>query len=150
MSSQESTLIVDDNVDACRLLGALIGQLGERATCWHRGVDALEYLRDHIPRLILLEAEMPGMSGMEVLKAIRTDPRLAAVPVIMMSRQWDHEDLAEIAKQQGATEFWIKSEILYQNLKQLIARYLTHVSVNPRSDGKPYEVYSGESKKDMN
>jgi CheY-like chemotaxis protein len=129
MSGKETTLIVDDNIDACRLLGVLLDQLGENAICKESGRQALEYLQNHIPRLILLAAIMRGMSGMEVLQAIRRDQRLAAVPVIVMSGGVDNPASAQEAKQQGATEYWVKSEVLYKNLKQLLAPYLTRTSV---------------------
>jgi CheY-like chemotaxis protein len=150
MSAQESILIVDDNVDASHLLCVLLEQLGERATCRENGREGLEYLKTHVPRLILLDAVMPGMNGIEVLQAIRKDPRLAAVPVIIMSRTAHDPGIAQYAREQGAAEFWIKSEMLYKNLKQLLAPYLPRVSVRPRSGSTRDEVESGDSGKSMN
>jgi CheY-like chemotaxis protein len=129
----ESTLIIDDNADACRVLVTLFAQLGEEAISLESGALALTYLHDHIPKLILLDVMMPGMNGVEVLRRIRLDPRLSLVPVILFSGNITAPDSVEFAKRHGATEFWIKSYVLFANLKQLIAPYLTKPPSEPAS-----------------
>jgi CheY-like chemotaxis protein len=147
MSVKESTLIVDDNIDASRLLAVLLAQLGETAICKHNGAEALDYLKDHTPRLILLDAIMPRMSGIEVLQAIRRERRFAAVPVVMMSRTMTDPAFAEYAMEQGAAEFWIKSEVLYKNVKQLVAPYLTRLSVMSSHDSMPINAKAEDPQK---
>ena len=49
------------------------------------GVDAMSLLQDHVPDVILLDIEMPRMDGYEVASHVRNDPRLADVPIIMIT-----------------------------------------------------------------
>jgi twitching motility two-component system response regulator PilH len=150
MLAEESTLIVDDNSDACRLMVILLGQLGERVTCRENGQKALEYLENHIPRLILLDVVMPDMSGIDVLKIIRKDPRLAAVPVVLFSSRTEDPSFAQYAKEQGAAEYWVKSEVLFSNLKQLLAPYLTRATVLPRNEVTPLLPKADDRKPRLN
>jgi DNA-binding response OmpR family regulator len=73
------------------------------------GEEALEILKTEVPDVIVLDLILPGMHGFEVLKAIRADTRLAAVPVIILSNLGQKED-ADRALQLGATKHLIKAE----------------------------------------
>jgi len=69
------------------------------------GEEALEFLfargryagRDtnHRPRLILLDLKLPKVDGLEVLRAIRADPRTRALPVVVMTSSREEKDLVE-------------------------------------------------------
>jgi diguanylate cyclase (GGDEF)-like protein len=77
-------LLVDDDPASIQLLGRILGDLGsvQFATC---GEDALRLVHDTIPDVILLDAEMPGMNGFELCRALKTDPALLGVPVIFVT-----------------------------------------------------------------
>ena len=49
------------------------------------GLEALSLLQEHVPDVILLDIEMPRMDGYEVAAHVRNDPRLADVPIIMIT-----------------------------------------------------------------
>ena len=78
-------LMVDDDPATRRLVCALLKQEGYRTLEAGNGTEALELLRKETPDLILLDIIMPGVDGFEVCKAIREDPRMTNVPVIMLS-----------------------------------------------------------------
>lgn len=59
------------------------------------GVQALALVKDHRPQLVLLDVSMPGMSGFEVCRAIRADPLLKEIRVIMLTAMAQEADLAE-------------------------------------------------------
>jgi len=80
----DDILIVDDDPGAIQLLGRVLGELGAVRFATS-GADALRLARESVPDLILLDAEMPGMSGFEVCKALKADPGLADVPVIFVT-----------------------------------------------------------------
>lgn len=70
----------------------------------HDGVEALDYLyRRHPhshraaepPRLVLLDVKMPRMDGLEVLRAVKTDPQLKSTPVVMLTSSRQEKDLVE-------------------------------------------------------
>jgi DNA-binding response OmpR family regulator len=85
-------LVVDDD----DLLAALVLQIlekgGYEARAVGDGAHMLEYLRTRRPDLIILDAQMPVMDGFEALVALRRDPLLAHIPVMMMTalRHHDH------------------------------------------------------------
>jgi CheY-like chemotaxis protein len=87
--NQKSILIIDDNADDIlltqRALMKIDGKIRiETATS---GVAGLAMLRDgrQLPALILLDMKMTGMSGLDVLRAIRGDRRLGQIPVMMVT-----------------------------------------------------------------
>ena len=82
----KTILIVDDEVDIRDILRIrLANQPGFRILEAANGPDALELTRQQRPDLIILDWLMPGLSGMDVLKALRESPELPAIPVIMMT-----------------------------------------------------------------
>lgn len=79
-----SILLVDDNPEMIRLLASM---LEETATLRFatNGLTALALIRQTPPDLVLLDAEMPGISGYEVCNVIKSDPRLADIPIIFIT-----------------------------------------------------------------
>jgi CheY-like chemotaxis protein len=55
-------------------------------------------VRNRVPDLIILDMMMPGMNGVDVLRELRNDPRLAAVPVLLYSADTDREHLADAVR----------------------------------------------------
>jgi CheY-like chemotaxis protein len=80
-------LVVDDD-DAIRSLWTkLLQRTGHQARGAAHGQEALDYLRDTelLPQIILLDLMMPTMNGWEFLKERKHQPRLAAIPVVVIS-----------------------------------------------------------------
>jgi CheY-like chemotaxis protein len=79
-------MVVEDDFAIRETLRELLEEEGYRVTQAANGAEALARLRDVIvPRLILLDLMMPVMDGWEFRQAIESDPRLAAIPVIVIS-----------------------------------------------------------------
>ncbi|MFL6450240.1 MAG: response regulator [Bryobacteraceae bacterium] len=87
-------LIVDDDVAQVSLFRCLLRELGYDHRCHHvaSGGQALDFLRgkhpyEDAPRpdLIILDVNMPGMNGCEVLSKIKSDPAFSSIPVVMFS-----------------------------------------------------------------
>ena len=76
--------VVEDNADNRLLLRALLGDAYELVE-YENGRDALDDLGRRPPRLVLLDISLPGMSGVEVLRHIRADPRLRGLPVVALT-----------------------------------------------------------------
>ena len=76
-------LVVDDNVDAARMLGVLLRLLGHDVTLAHDGPSALDLSATASPQLVLIDIGLPGMDGYAVASALRqnglVDAALAAV-----------------------------------------------------------------------
>ena len=78
-------LVVDDSITVRRVTQRLLERNGMRVMTAKDGVDAMSLLQDHMPDVILLDIEMPRMDGYEVAAHVRSDPRLADVPIIMIT-----------------------------------------------------------------
>ena len=76
--------VVEDNPDNRLLLQALLEESHE-LTEYDNGADALDAMRAAPPELVLLDISLPRMDGTEVLRRMRGDPALAAVPVIALT-----------------------------------------------------------------
>jgi CheY-like chemotaxis protein len=86
-------MIVDDD-DAMRTtLAETLLRGGHDVVGASNGVEALDTMRGEIPDLVLLDLMMPEMSGWEVLTAMGASPRLAAVPVVVLTAFDDLHDL---------------------------------------------------------
>lgn len=77
-------LLVDDNPGMIKLMARILEGHGRLKFATH-GEAALEQMRRAPPDLVLLDAEMPGMSGYELCAALRADPDLVDVPVIFVT-----------------------------------------------------------------
>jgi CheY-like chemotaxis protein len=78
-------LVVDDDAPILLLMRNLLREFGFEPVPANSGPKALEEARRRTPDLILLDRNMPGMSGDEVLRELRNDGPLAAVPVLILS-----------------------------------------------------------------
>jgi CheY-like chemotaxis protein len=118
-----SILVVDDDSGSCRLLLRLLGHLGHLAESAESGEQALAYLQNHVPELVILDVMMPGMDGLELLRRMRAAPRTARVPVVMFSAVSDPQ-LIEHALSKGANGYWVKGHIDFNRLDELVRPYL--------------------------
>lgn len=73
------------------------------------GEEGIEVLREDPPQLLLLDILLPGMSGYEVLEAMRKDEKLKSIPVVMLSNLGQKEEV-ERAESLGAKDFLIKAK----------------------------------------
>lgn len=87
-STLPSILLVDDDPGAIQVMGRILAGEGNLRFAMN-GPDALRLAREHAPDLILLDAEMPGMSGFELCAALKTDPALEDVPIVFVTAHRD-------------------------------------------------------------
>lgn len=95
-SSTKHILIVEDSLDLQALLGELFEQEDYKISRAMNGREALDYLasvRD-LPSLILLDLMMPVMDGIEFREIQRKDPRLAKIPVVVMTADSNSQNKA--------------------------------------------------------
>jgi two-component system cell cycle response regulator len=82
---RSTILMVDDNPQILSILSDLLRPLNYQIFCAANGHEALSLAAAHRPDLVLLDVMMPGMDGFSVCQALRADPQLARVPVIMIT-----------------------------------------------------------------
>ena|SRR5205807_711130 len=116
-----TVLVVDDharvNESICRVLRAE-GHQTVSAAC---GKDALARLATDLPDVVILDVSMPGMSGIEVLRLIRSDPQTATLPVIIFSAVSDPA-IKQHALDLDANEYLVKGDANPALLGQIIAK----------------------------
>jgi diguanylate cyclase (GGDEF)-like protein len=124
----DGILLVDDDPSAIQLMGRILSGVGQLRFATN-GEDALRLARASQPDLILLDAEMPGMSGFQVCAALKAEPALADVPVIFIS---SHSEAAfEVAGfKTGAADFIAKPV----SAPLLLARVKTQLHLKHMAD----------------
>lgn len=88
-------VVVDDTPSHLRLMEALLASERHRVTAIDSPRDALEHLRDHTPALIVLDVDLPGMSGIDITQRLKTVGRLSGVPVLLVTSLRDARVEAE-------------------------------------------------------
>ena len=78
-------LVVDDEPDVREAFAMLLGLKGYRVVEAENGRDALDVMQQQRPRAVVLDLTMPVMDGWTLRRHMKEDPRLAAVPVIVVS-----------------------------------------------------------------
>jgi diguanylate cyclase (GGDEF)-like protein len=101
-----SILIVDDDPGLVQVMNQILSEVGNLRFATN-GPDALRLARESAPDLILLDAEMPGMSGFQLFEALRLAPELANVPVIFITGH-SEPDFEVSALEMGAVDFIVK------------------------------------------
>jgi CheY-like chemotaxis protein len=97
-------LVVDDDADSCRALVRLFEKAGHEAVCVFGGGEALALLQALRFHLVLLDLRMPVVGGMEVLKAIRSDPDVTNTAVVIFSAE-GNPSVQEQALAEGANGY---------------------------------------------
>jgi CheY-like chemotaxis protein len=81
----KTIMVVDDEFGLADVLAVTLSEIGFRVHTAANGVQGLEVMAEHLPDLVILDFMMPLLDGPGVLRAMRADPRLANVPVVMIS-----------------------------------------------------------------
>jgi two-component system, OmpR family, response regulator AdeR len=114
-------VIVDDHADTLEILTAFVERAGGQAISVSDGSAALQLLRADRPDAVVLDCHLPGLSGLDVLRAMRSDDRLHDIPVLMYSA-----DATPACKQQahdlGAQEYVVKGDVMWSSLIAKVAR----------------------------
>lgn len=115
-------MVVDDSLTERKITSRLLKREGYQVVLAKDGIDALEQLREVTPDVLLSDIEMPRMDGFELLRNIRAEPRLAALPVIMIT-SWTTEKHRNLALELGASDY-LGKPYDEEQLLVLIAGYL--------------------------
>lgn len=145
--SGETILVVDDDPYIREALDDRLVSLGYRVVLAAEGNSALQLIERESPRLILLDIELPGTKGIDVLKEIRR--REVDVPVVMITA-YGSIDLAVEAMRQGAYDFITKpfkpghiALVAQKALEQ--QRLKREVEILSEEVGKHYRLIAGSS-----
>ncbi len=128
MNEKPLILVVDDDVPILTLMRSVLREFGFDARVASTGEAALQAAREEKPDLVLLDKNMPGMSGSQVIDALRSEGGLANVPVLILSGEpVDAEQIARL----GASGAVMKPF----DVADLIGRIRSHIGVARPSRG---------------
>jgi chemotaxis protein histidine kinase CheA len=114
-------LVVDDSATVRDFLSGLLKEAGIEVQPASSGQAALALLQQSPPDLVLTDLEMPGMSGLELLREVRT--RHPRIPVVMLTTRASPED-RQRAAELGASAYLVKSQLQESVLLETLARNL--------------------------
>ncbi len=115
-------LIVEDNELNMKLFHDLLEAHGYGTLQTRSGMDALALARDHRPDLILMDIQLPEVSGLEVTRWIKEDPELKSIPVIAVTAfamKGDEEKIRE-----GGCEDYIAKPISVTKFLEAVQKFL--------------------------
>jgi chemosensory pili system protein ChpA (sensor histidine kinase/response regulator) len=115
-------LVVDDSLTVRRVTQRLLVREGYRVVLAKDGMDALERLAEERPAVLLSDIEMPRMDGFDLVRNLRADPRLADMPVIMITSRiaQKHRDYAA----QLGVDHYLGKPYAEDELLGLVARHV--------------------------
>ena len=107
-------LIVEDNEKNLKLVRDVLQVKGYETLEAGSAEDGLKLARARMPNLILMDIQLPGMSGIEALKALRAEPATAAIPVVAITASVMQQDRQQIMK--AGFDGFIEKPINLRNL----------------------------------
>lgn len=110
-------LVVEDDREIADLIAHYLARAGYRPELVRTGDDALLLARAAPPDLIILDLMLPGLDGLDVCRALRSDPRTASVPIIMVTARGEESDRI-VGLELGADDYVTKPF----SPKELVAR----------------------------
>jgi CheY-like chemotaxis protein len=134
-----TVLIVDDNAQNVELLLAFLESLPVKLVTASDGIEALEKVAEHNPDLILLDIMMPRMSGFQVCRKLKADPKTRDIQILMVTALNELGDI-EQAAECGTDDFVskpvnkfelltrVKSLLRVRHLKSELERALTYLN----------------------
>ena len=119
--ARPTILVVEDNALNLKLLHDLLEYSGYTILATSLGEAAIELARQHKPDLILLDIQLPDMSGMEVAQRLKADEQTRAIPIIAVTAFAMAGDQAKILA--SGCDFYIAKPFNVTELLQLVERY---------------------------
>ena len=124
MLNKPLILIVDDDADLGKMLDLILTEGGYRVHVAGGGADALAWLEDQRPDLVLLDIMMPDMDGFTLLRQIRSHQATGQLPVVLITAFADHRTEAESAH--AGAHSLLRKPLRAEKLLDHIHRLLEH------------------------
>lgn len=148
--SVKTILLVEDSRFLRITNERTLARAGYRVMTACDGEQALKVAAETTPDLVLLDMLLPKLSGPEVLRSLRTTPKTAGVPIIVLSSlpQSNERKL----KRDGATAYFDKSSLELHDHSDSLIKIIKNVLNEPAADNQDIEVPSetpGSAKEDI-
>jgi chemosensory pili system protein ChpA (sensor histidine kinase/response regulator) len=114
-------MVVDDSLTVRKITGRLLEREGYTVVTAKDGVDALEQMAESLPKVLLVDIEMPRMDGFDLARNVRGDARMQGIPIIFISSRTAEKHRSQAA-QLGVNAF-LGKPYPEAELLQLVAKY---------------------------
>ncbi|MEX0851842.1 MAG: response regulator [Bauldia sp.] len=118
----KTVLVVEDNELNMKLFHDLLEASGYNIVQTRNGLEAIDLAREHRPDLILMDIQLPEVSGLEVTKWIKEDDELRTIPVIAVTAFAMKGDEERI--RQGGCEAYLSKPISVHTFLETVKSYL--------------------------
>lgn len=118
----KTVLIVEDNELNMKLFNDLLEANGYRTVQTRNGVEAVDLARQHRPDLILMDIQLPEVSGLQVTQWLKADSELRSIPVIAITAFAMKGDEEKI--RQGGCEAYLSKPISVTKFLETVRNYL--------------------------
>ena len=120
--TEKTVMIIEDEEDAAELFAEMMRVSGYRVVKTSKSVPAIEIMTAEKPDVILLDIMMPEVSGLDILRAMRRDPALANIPVVIITAKGMPADIKN-GMEAGASTYLTKP-VGFLDLKEAVERAL--------------------------
>lgn len=117
-------LIIEDDSSVCELLFTCLSKAGYRVSIAQSGEAGLSQIDEDPPEAVVLDLNLPGMNGLDVCRAMRRDPWMSRIPVLMLTGQAEEDDVVA-GLEVGADDYMTKPfspKLLTARVKSLLRR----------------------------
>jgi len=135
----QTILVIDDENELARLVMRDLGHEGYDVIYASDGASGLRIARDHRPDLVVLDLTMPDIDGLEVCKSLRSEPRVARLPILVLSARASAADRI-LGLELGADDYLIKPFVS----QELVARVKALFRRSDWNTLKPVLIQSGD------
>ncbi|HID50924.1 MAG TPA: response regulator transcription factor [Anaerolineae bacterium] len=140
--SKQRILVVDDDKEVVRLMRAYLEQAGYEVLVAYDGDTAVHILRRDKPDLLLLDLMLPDRDGYDITRLVRSDPALAAMPIIMLTARVEDTDKI-VGLEMGADDYVTKP----YNPREVVAR--VRARLRSQSAAPPQVLRAGDLAMDV-
>jgi DNA-binding response OmpR family regulator len=120
--TQKTVLIIEDEEDAAELFAEMMRLSGFRVIKTSKSQTAIAIMTRDKPDLVLLDIMMPEISGLDILRQMRSEPDLSGIPVIVLSAKGMPADIKD-GMEAGAS-IYLTKPVGFQELKDAVQRTL--------------------------
>ncbi|ETX14107.1 chemotaxis protein CheY [Roseivivax halodurans JCM 10272] len=100
-------LLIEDEPNIIEAISFILSRDGWRVRTHSNGVDAAEKVRSLRPDVVILDVMLPGRSGYDILRELRSSPEFRDLPIMMLTARGQTRD-REMAEQSGVSRFMTK------------------------------------------
>ncbi len=115
----KKVLLVEDDAFIRDIFSIKLTEHGSEVVAVADGTSALKVLHEDVVDVVLLDMDLPDISGQEILKLMRSDDKLVSLPVIVFTNR-DDEDYKTAIATLGVSGYFIKASTAYDELYALI------------------------------